>query len=70
MGFKILRGFENVVPYMHNRFFQVVGNGVKRGRVSNCPERGCWMLRSSSLRTGFARSGTGWVLELSLQIRQ
>ena len=29
MGFKILRGFENVDPYMHNRFFQVVGNGVK-----------------------------------------
>ena len=50
-----------------SRWFEI---GVKRGRVSNCPERGCWMLRSSSLRTGFARSGTGWVLELSLQIRQ
>ena len=35
MGFKILRDFENVVPYMQSRFFQVVGNGVKRGKVSN-----------------------------------
>ena len=68
MGFKILRDFENVVQYMQSRFFQVVGNGVKRGKVSNCPERCRWRLRSSSFRTGFARSGIGWVLELFLQI--
>ena len=70
MGFKILRNFENVVPYMQSRFSQVVGNGVKSGEVSNCPERCRWSLRSSSFRSGFARSGIGWVLELVLLIWQ
>ena len=68
MGFKILRDFENVVPYMQSRFFQVDGNCVNRGKVSNCPERCCWRLKSSRFRTGFARSGIGWVLKLFLQI--
>ena len=63
--FKILRGFENLDP---DRFFQVIGNDVRRGTVLNCSRRGIvstW--GSSSLLAGFVRSGTGWGMELSLQ---
>ena len=35
--FKILRGFENLHP---ERFFQVIGDGARRGTVSNCSRRG------------------------------
>ena len=31
--FKILRGFENLDP---DRFFQVIGDGARRGTVLNC----------------------------------
>ena len=35
--FKILRGFENLDP---DRFFQVIGDGARRGTVLNCSRRG------------------------------
>ena len=66
-GFKILRFFRMLIHICIIVFFRIVGDGVKRGRVSNCSESdiGCW-----EAQTGFARSGTGWVLELSQQIRE
>ena len=44
--FKILRGFENLDP---DRFFQVIGDGARRGTVLNCSGR-CivWTWGSSS----------------------
>ena len=45
----------------------MVGDGIKRGRVSNFRKR---MLDVEKAQTGLARSGTGWVLEMSLLIRQ
>ena len=63
--FKILRGFENLDP---NRFFQVIGDGARRGTVLNCWRRGIvWRWGSSSLLAWFhwfVRSGTGWVMGL------
>ena len=35
--FKILRGFENLHP---DRFFQVIGDGARRGTVIICSRRG------------------------------
>ena len=35
--FKILRAFENLDP---DRFFQVIGDGARRGTVLNCSRRG------------------------------
>ena len=55
--FKILRGFENLDP---DRFFQVIGDGARRGTVLNCLRRGIvWTWGSSSLLAWFVRSGTG-----------
>ena len=63
--FKILRGFENLDP---DKFFQVDGDGVRRGTVLNCSRRDIvWTWGNSSLLAGFVRSGTGWGMELSLQ---
>ena len=60
--FKILRGFENLDP---DRFFQVIGDGAKRGTVLNCSRRGIvWTWRSSSSLAWFVRSGTGWGMGL------
>ena len=42
---KIFRGFENVDP---NRFFQVVGNGVRRDNMNKYR-----LFESSSLQTGY-----------------
>ena len=39
--FKILRGFENLYS---ERFFQVIGDGARRGTVSNCSRRGNYRL--------------------------
>ena len=64
--FKILRGFENLDP---DRFFQVVGDGARRGHSFKLFKKRyiVWTWGSSSLLAGFVRSGTGWGMELSLQ---
>ena len=53
--FKILRGFENLDP---DRFFQVIGDGARRGHSFKLFEkRYRWTWGSSSLLAGFVRSG-------------
>ena len=46
-----------------DRFFQVVGDGVRRGHSFELFKT--W--GNSNLLAGFVRSGTGWGMELSLQ---
>ena len=63
--FKILRGFVNMDP---DRFFQVVGDGARRGHSFKLFKKRYRLdVGSSSFLAGFVRSGTGWGMELSLQ---
>ena len=44
-----------------DRFFQVIGDGVRKGTVLKCSRRGIvWTWGSSSLLAGFVRSESGW----------
>ena len=64
--FKILRGFEILDS---DRFFQVIGDGARRGTVLNCSRRGIvWTWGSSSLLAWFVRSGTEWGWNCEIQI--
>ena len=63
--FKILRGFENLDP---DRFFQVVGYGVRRGHSFKLFKKRYRLdVGRFKLQAGIVMSGTGWGMELSLQ---